>query len=73
MRELSASTNVLQDCTTRIFLGKRLKFSLHKILCPSTLNDIKISKARHEEGMWLKEGYTAEEDICTDAEEVRVR
>jgi hypothetical protein len=69
--ELSAWKNILQDYTTRIFFGKRLKYSLHKILCRCSLNDIKFSKARHGEGMWLKDGYTADEDICTEAEEVR--
>jgi hypothetical protein len=53
VRELLAWTNILQDYTTRIFLGKRLKFSLHKILCRSSLNDIiKFSIVRHEEGIW---------------------
>jgi hypothetical protein len=74
VRALSAQTNIFQDYTTRISLGKRLKLSLHKILCRSSLNDIiKFSKSRNEEGIWLKGGYTTDEDICTEVEEVGAR
>jgi hypothetical protein len=71
VRELSAWTKILQDYTTLIFLGKRLKFSLHKMLCSTSLNDIiKFSAVRNEEGIWEKDIYIADEDICT---EVRAR
>jgi len=54
---LLAWLNIVQDYTTRIFLGTRLKFFLSRIWYCSSLNSINCSEARHWERMWLWGGY----------------
>jgi len=51
--ELLAWISVVQSYTNRIFLWKPLEFTLSKMLCRASLNDIsEFSEARHRERIW---------------------